>query len=1040
VTTPGLPDHLDHTVTGWGRVPATIAMESSGEQLSLDGRWCFRLYDRPEDVPGDWAAIAQPNDASDAWAEIEVPSSWQLTDAGRSDIPIYTNVQYPWPADPPKVPADNPTAVYRRTFEIDASWLDERRIMVTFGAIDSCGHVAINGEVVGFTTDSRLPASFDLTDHIVEGQNTIAVQVYRWSAGSYLEGQDMWWLSGLQRSVTVWTVPNVRIIDTLFRSHLQSDHTTCDLQVTTTLGVGNASVPKAQPDVDGEVSPFAEYKIRISLATATGDALVTVVGVPDEDGVVRLRETLTTVRLWWAEDPYLHTLTVSLIDNNGEVVHEHVEKVGVRAVAIEAGRLLVNGRPVEIRGVNRHDHDPDTGKAISRESMIRDIEMMKQHNINAIRTAHYPNDHQFLELCDLYGMYVFDEANLESHGVWDQLATDPTWEHQFMNRVQRMVARDKNRACVIVWSLGNESGHGVNHEIAASWLKNNDPTRPIHYHPSGRRPLVDIIAPMYPSLADLEALGTLANDDRPVIACEYAHSMGNSTGNLDEYWELIRSLPRLHGGFIWDWADQGLRRTTVAELDEDAVPWFGYGGDFGDEPNDGAFCMNGLVSPDRHPHPALAQVKHCYQPVGFEVIDAEVGLIRVTNRQQWLGLAMYTVTWRLESAGRQVQAGAVELPHIRPGHGADIVVPYKTATLNASVEHFVTISVVRTARTRWAPAGHEVASSQFAVTPTTRRRPSVSPAGQKVEIAESADLVALASGDVVATIDRASGGLAGFEFDGCDYVTAPLLPTVWRAPTDNDRCRFGAEQATRRWHRAGYDDLTISSTTLAVSSSTTVTSSHVLVGAGGSTELRFEFRYELFPGGLLVVSATFSSGQWGLPQLPRLGQVGRLNQALTKLEWYGPGPFETYPDRVSSARVTRHTRSVADDMYPYAVPQESGHHHGVRWAALTDSEGSGLLLVGDPAFGLNVGHHTVANIEAAAHAHELSPIDDVVIHIDGRHSGLGNASCGPGVLDKYQVPASPTSWRFAISPFTAADHPIRVASRGIPGPPSVRGF
>lgn len=1022
MTSPGLPDHLDHTVSGWGRMPATIPMERSAEHFSLDGEWKFRLYDRPEDVPSDWAATDLASDDLD-WDRVEVPSNWQLTDAGRRDIPIYTNVQYPWPADPPNVPAENPTGVYRRVVDVPAEWLDGRRVHVTFGGIDSCGHIAVNGTVVGYSTDSRLPASFDITDQVIEGTNTIAAQVYRWSAGSYLEGQDMWWLSGLHRSVTLWSVPAVHLTDVSFRSDLQSDNTACDLTIAATVG--------------GDITDA--HSVRITLRAANGNIVAQATATPGDDGVARLRKSVATIRLWWAEDPYLHTLEVELL-GGPDVTHTHTELVGVRSVSVANGQLKVNGRYVEIRGVNRHDHDPDTGKVISEASMIQDIEVMKRHNVNAVRTSHYPNDHRFLELCDLYGLYVFDEANIESHGVWDQLAIDPTWEHQFVHRIERMVRRDRNRACVIVWSLGNESGHGVNFDIAASWLRDFDSSRPQHYHPSGRRPNVDIIGPMYPSLGELEALATAPNDDRPVIMCEYAHSMGNSTGNFDEYWELIRRTPRLGGGFIWDWVDQGLRRTDDGAGEGAGVEWYAYGGDFGDEPNDSAFCMNGLVSPDRVPHPAMAQVKQVYQPIGFDVLDAATGLVRVTNRQQWLGLSMYQCSWTLASAGREVQAGELTLPTIRPGASVDIELPYKVAALNAAAEHFVTIRAIRPARTRWAPAGHEVASTQFAVQPAGRRRAPVAPAGAPIVREESDAAVTLTSGDVVATIDATSGGLSGYAVGGREFVTEAWLPTIWRAPTDNDRCFFGPEQATRQWERAGYGSATIAETSVRVRDDNAVNSRHIVRNADTGLELRFDIEHRMHPNGLLVVTATFTPKDWGLPQLPRLGQVGRLDRSLTKMEWFGPGPFETYIDRVSAARIDRHERPTGLDQQVYAVPQEAGHHHDVRWATLTDDHGDGIIVVGDPSIGLNVSHHTVDDLEATTHPHLLTPVDDVVVHVDGFHSGLGNGSCGPGVLDKYQVAPITTTWRYGIWPHAAKDHPVRTAARGIPGSPPMRGF
>ncbi|MEZ5280138.1 MAG: glycoside hydrolase family 2 TIM barrel-domain containing protein [Acidimicrobiales bacterium] len=1017
MTSPGLPDHLDHTVTGWGRLPASIPLERSGDHLSLDGEWEFVLCPDPESSPSD-----------EQWRPIAVPSNWQLTDAGRADIPIYTNVQYPWPADPPNVPAANPTGHYRRTFTVPSDW-NVGRLRVTFDGVDSCAHVHVNGVTVGYMSDSRLPSTFDITDHVVEGSNELALTVYRWSANSYLEGQDMWWLSGIHRSVHLWSVPEVHIRDVSIRTDLRADETTCDMVVQVALGAGQPTAVRSQaaPIPDG-------YLVRIRVLDSHDAELAVAEGAPGTDGTVVMRHTFGWIRLWFAEDPYLHTLDVQLIDPEGNPTHTHVESFGVRSVKVASGQLLVNGRPVEIRGVNRHDHDPDTGKVVSEQSMIRDIELLKQHNFNAVRTAHYPNDHRFLELCDIYGLYVFGEANIESHGVWDRLAKDPTWENQFVHRVQRMVERDKNRACVIAWSLGNESGYGVNHDVAASWLRDRDPSRPIHYHPAGRRPSVDITAPMYPSLAELASLADDPRDDRPVVMCEYAHSMGNSTGNLHEYWELIRSRPRLAGGFIWDWADQGLVHHTA-----DGQRFHAYGGDFGDVPNDGNFCMNGLVSPDREPHPAMVAVKHAHQPIGFELLDPVTGRLRIVNRQQWLDLQVYDFEWYVESAGRRVQSGTIEVDLVRAGQAAEVVLGYATNTLNSANEHQLTVRAIRRNRTRWAPAGHEVAFDQFQIRSPNRRRPAPEPVGSAVRLVESADSTLLVCGDVEVRIDN-DCGLGSLSVGGAELIAAPWRPTITRAQTDNDRAIFGPEQIGTARARAGYDRLEVTANKTHSGADSVTIETH-MVCAETDVDLRFVTTYRLHPNAMLAVDTTFTANRPGLPSLARLGMVGRLRGHVTHLDFFGPGPHETYPDRVIGSRVARHNIGIDQDFYPYSIPQESGHHTDVRWAVLGDDKlDNAIMVVGDPVFGLNASRYGVADIEAARHMTDLIPMDEVEVHIDGLHSGLGNGSCGPGVLSQYQVDAYDTRWRFGLVPFSSSDAPWQIATKGVPGASPFPGF
>jgi beta-galactosidase/evolved beta-galactosidase subunit alpha len=1011
MTSPDVPDWLDPTIVGWGREP--MSAHRSRDEIGLDGQWHFLLTASPESSPSDWHA----RDLDDSeWSRIAVPANWQLTEAGSDDIPIYTNVQYPWPADPPKVPSENPTGHYRTSFHLSEEQFGidmSNDILVTFGGVDSCFHLAVNGEMVGFSSDSRLPSTFDITQHCHVGENTVAARVYRWSASSYLEGQDMWWLSGIHRSVGVWSRPATHIADVQFRSDLRNDNTACDITVTAKI----ASRP---------ATAILGMKFAIRLLDATGTEIAVGTVLPDTSGIAMARFEFDSIRTWWPEDPYLHQLVVSLIDGEGNLTDELSDRVGVRTVRIESSQLTVNGRPVEIRGVNRHDHDPDTGKVISEASMRRDIELMKRHNINAVRTAHYPNDHRFLELCDEYGMFVFGEANIESHGVWGQPASDPIWETQFVQRVSRMVERDKNRASVIVWSLGNESGYGVNHDIAAAWLRARDSSRPIHYHPAGNRSSVDLIAPMYPSLGELSSLGRDPVDDRPVIMCEYAHAMGNSSGNLDEYWSTVRSMHRLQGGFIWDWSDQGLRRTA-----DDDTEWFAYGGDYGDQPNDGPFCMNGLTDPDRIPHPAMTQVKFVYQPVGFELVSPRTGTLRISNRQQWLDLAMYDFHWTIESAGRRAQSGTIEVSTIPAGTSVDIKLGYDLRGLVANQEHWLTLTAIRPARTRWAPSGHEVASAQFRVHGPTRRRPTPRPSSKTREQTSSDGIVSWRLGDVQVRFDEQLGAMTSFIAEGRDFVAAPFIPNVWRAPTSNDAATFGEEQALRAWKEIGLDSLRHSASMTQLDDGG-LRFDHRLVTDDDAVGFDFRFDHHLFASGMLMVTAKARPLGRHL-MAPRLGQVGGFDVDLADLEWFGPGPGETYSDRHTGSRVGRYAGRAESQHHPYAVPQESGNHHAVRWATLRDATGAGVMVLSGSPLDMNFSRRTDAEVESATHEHLVQTAGHVVTHIDGRHRGLGNGSCGPGVLDTYVIEPLPAAWRYGLIPLDPTADPMSHAVRGLPG-------
>jgi len=658
------PDWENPRVTGINKEPAHATLvpyadaesaarcdrSASSFRRSLNGSWRFHVDPNPASAV---QGFEQPAFDDSAWDDIPVPANWQLQgDIARGqhryDKPMYTNVQYPFPIDRlPGVPLDdNPTGHYRRAFTVPDEWAG-RRLFLTFDGVDSAFYVWLNGQMLGFSKDSRLPAEFDITDFVQLGENLVALRIFRWSDGSYVEDQDFWRLSGIFRDVTLWSAPTLHIRDFAVVTELDDDYTNATLHL--------------RAHVRNYTGVVAAGQVEAQLLDPSGqplfdEPLAAIVSVEkDGETTVTLSAPISNPAKWSAEHPTLYTLLLSLHDETGALVEVESCRVGFRSVEIRGGLLLVNGVRVLIKGVNRHEHDPETGHTVSEALMIEDIRLMKQHNINAVRTAHYPNHPRWYELCDEYGLYLMDEANIESHGVWDRLTKDPTWHDAFLDRVSRMVGRDKNHPSVIAWSLGNESGYGPNHVACSDWVRANDPTRPVHYHPAEDAPTIDILGPMYPSVQKIIDMAQVPGETRPIIMCEYAHAMGNSNGNLVEYWQAVDDYPRLQGGFIWDWVDQGLRR-----ISEEGIEWWAYGGDFGDTPNDNNFCCNGLIQADRTPHPGLIEYKKVLEPVRVTPIDLAAGRFAVQNRYHFSDLSHLSVRWDVQVEGVQVEGVQVE--------------------------------------------------------------------------------------------------------------------------------------------------------------------------------------------------------------------------------------------------------------------------------------------------------------------------------------------------------------------------------------------
>ena len=1091
----------------------------------LNGEWKFQVATSPGAAP---EGFQEPDYDDGAWDPITVPSNWQVAGLGRGyDPPMYTNVQYPFPIhDLPRVPADdNPTGSYRRIFSVPVEW-DGREIFLTFDGVDSAFYVWVNGEMVGYSQGSRLPAEFNITPYVQDGDNTLAVRVFRWSDGSYLEDQDFWRLSGIYRDVYVWSAPPVHIRDFWVRTELDPAYQDAVLRV-------RAKVRNYMgQDVDGRM---VEVKLIDAAGGAVlGEALRAVVDVPAGSEVtLELESPISNPHKWSDEDPHLYTLLISLKDAGGRVKEVESCKVGFRSVELKDGQVHVNGVPILFKGVNRHEHDPDTGHAVSVQSMIDDILLMKRFNVNAVRTCHYPDDPRWYDLCDQYGIFIYDEANIESHGVWDRLTKDPTWRSAFMERGIRMVERDKNHPCVIVWSLGNESGYGPNHEALADWIHEQDPTRLVHYHPAESAPTIDILGPMYPSV---DRIIQMAEDDaetRPVVMCEYAHSMGNSTGNLKEYWDAVETYKRLQGGFIWDWVDQGIRQVT-----EDGESGFAYGGDFGDEPNDGNFCINGLIWPDRVAHPGLWEHKKVLQPVRVEPVDLLAGRVRVVNKYLYSDLSGLEISWTLMADGEVLQSGELPALKAHPGDSADVTVPFAAPVVRPATEYWLRLSFKLAKDTLWAQKGHEVAWEQFKLPIAVPQGPRVDSADMSpLELTESEATFKVRCAGFELVFGRQAGRILSWRYDRDELVSQGPELNIWRAPTDNDANDWGDQRAAIRWREAGLDRLqeTVQEVTATqrrpemveikvrafnaaeidagaviaqrwtemlsglghgiAHFATEETLQMLCAGMGvsydglegsdkqarveamisqldgqdripellgvlyqavtammgenapgdmldqlregkdmssdelrasmapkGSTRFDVVYTYSIYGSGDVLVDTHVVPSEH-LPPLPRVGLQMRLPAGYDQFAWYGRGPHESYSDRKMSADVGVYGGTVDEQYVPYIMPQENGNKTEVRWVALTNPAGHGLFVAGvhpeDDAPWLNVSahHFTTQDLAEAKHTYELKRRDEITLNLDYAQGGLGNGSCGPGVLPQYLLQPQEVRFSLWLRPF-----------------------
>ncbi len=979
-------------------VPSAKTGERGGSEFykNLNGRWAFRWFERPEHV----AAADLAGDAPLAgWDDMDVPSCWQMT--GKYDVPVYTNVNYSIPVDIPFVPNENPTGVYARDFILPQTFAG-RKTHLRFEGVDSVFYVYVNGHKAGYSQGAHLPSEYDVTPYLRPGKNRVTVVVIKFSDGTYLEDQDMWRMSGLWRDCYLLS----RVEKSLWDVKITADYDHED-------GSGLLKLePSYLPDIDG-----TDCTLLVTLYDARGEDIASQVAKGTEPIIFRVEN----VQPWNNEQPRLYRAVIEL--SGGETVDEVLAfDVGFRTVRIVDGIFTVNGVPVKIRGVNRHDTHPDSGHTVSMEDMRRDLVEMRRHNITAIRTSHYINDPRFLELCDQLGFFVVDECDIESHGCHvlrgedEKLNTSNRHDYKlaYLNRCARMYHRDKNHPCVVVWSLGNESQFGENHVAMADYLHEND-TRPVHYEGGYDALCLDIVSRMY---THHEQIGEMCRQHkgRPFFLCEYSHAMGNSNGDAEDYVSEFYANPESMGGCVWEWADHGIR-----QYDENGRPYFVYGGDFGDMPNDGNFCVDGLVTPDREAKSGLMELKKAYEPVKAVAVRLNKGRIAIKNYRFFANLDDIDAFWRITRNGILVQQGEFgTLAGIEPWKTRYFDVSYLLPEEDDPAEYHLTVSFVLNRDTWFEKRGYEISFTQFPLSP---RRETVTEKPVRAETPLSVDdeglLVTVSGEDFAYAFSKDNGLPVSLVFNGTELLERGFAFNLNRAWIDNDRPDY------QRWEseRFPFVRSRLASFVLAEENAALVRLEAVYVLGAFSVQPVCEVRgvWTVTADGIISCRLAVRQTRNEALCLPRFGFECMLKAGFESVEWFGRGPTESYADKRHAARFGRYKQNVTDMTTHYIFPQENGSHAETRFAGITDRRGLGLAILGEPEFSFSAHHYSTADFHNAKHDHELTARKETVLNIDYRQHGIGTASCGPYMSEKYRFNEKEFSFAFRIKPYFAED-------------------
>ena len=1048
----------------------TSRFEKSPYYSLLNGTWKFFFVDSYKDLPQN---ITDPSVNTSSWDDITVPGNWEVQGHG---VAIYTNHGYefkPRNPQPPLLPEANPVGVYRRDIEIPASW-DNRDIYLHIGGAKSGLYVYLNGKEVGYSEDSKNPAEFLINKYLQPGKNVLTLKIFRWSTGSYLECQDFWRMSGIERDVFLWSQPKASIQDFRVVSTLDDTYTN--------------GIFKLAVDLKNHTQETKNLNVGYELLDAKGNLVTSEANdiwvSPASPQTASFEYDLKNVAPWSAEHPNLYKLLMT-IKEEGKVIEVVPFNVGFRRFEMkqidqvaENGKpytvLLFNGQPVKFKGVNIHEHNPETGHYVTEELMRKDFELMKQNNINAVRLCHYPQDRKFYELCDEYGLYVYDEANIESHGMYyslkkgGTLGNNPEWLIPHMDRTMNMYERNKNYPSVTFWSLGNEAGNGYNFYQTYLYLKDkeiNSMNRPVNYERALWEWNTDMYVPQYPSAEWLEEIGRKGSD-RPVAPSEYSHAMGNSSGNLWDQWKAIYKYPNLQGGFIWDWVDQG-----ILEKDKNGREYYTYGGDYGvNTPSDGNFLCNGIVNPDRTPHPAMAEVKYAHQNIGFEAIDLANGLFRVTNRFYFTNLKKYMVHYSVTANNKVVRSGKVSLD-IEPQASKEFTVPVGNLKPQAGTEYFVNFNVTTVEKEPLIPIGHEIACDQFRL-PIESPKKAFKISGPKLTVSTNGDNLSASSSKVNFVFNRKTGIVTSYKVDGTEYFSEGfgIQPNFWRAPTDNDYGN-GMPKRLQVWKESS-KNFNVTDATVTMDGNNAEVNVNYLLPAGNL----YIVNYTIYPSGAVNVAARFTSTNMDAAQtevsestrtatftpgrdaarkeasklnVPRIGVRFRLPASMNQVEYFGRGPAENYLDRNAGSMVGLY-KSTAEELYfPYVRPQENGHHTDTRWVSLSTGK-KGLLIQADNTIGFNALRNSIEDFddeeatglsrqwsnftpeqvanhdEAAAknvlrrqhHINDITPRDFVEVCVDLKQQGVaGYDSWGSRPEPAYTLPANREyNWGFTLIP------------------------
>jgi beta-galactosidase len=992
---------------------------------SLNGPWKFHYSGSPAERPARF--FENGFDTTD-WASIPVPSNWEREGYG---IPIYINVPYPFEPDEPNVPTqDNPVGSYRRNFDVPESWQD-KEIFLQFGAVSSAFYLWINGQYVGYSEGSKTPSEFAVTDYVTPGKNSVAVEVYRWSTGSYLEDQDFWSLSGIQRNVSLYARPRHRVRDYFVHAGLTNDYRDGDfrieIEVANTSGAPASKILSVEI-LDGDSTLYSEASnLEIDGPAATQS----------------FSTTLPGVKAWSAEAPNLYTLVIALADDSGSASEFISQRIGFRTSEIINGRFRINGRLVHLKGTNLHEHHHDTGHVIDEATMLEDIRLMKAANLNAVRTSHYPFPERWYELTSEHGLYVVDEANIESHGYgYDHdktLGNKAHWMPHHLDRTRRMVERDKNQPSIVIWSLGNEAGDGVNLAATYHWIKFRDLSRPVQYETEGDIEQVgerhsDFHSSMYWRYWHLEEYAQTHND-RPFILIEYAHSMGNSTGNLTEYWDVIQKHDILAGGFIWDWVDQGL-----LEHDENGTPYWTYGGDYGpaDVPSSGNFNFNGIVFSDRSVQPAYWEVKRVYQHVDFQALDLETGVIGVDNDYDFTSLTGFELHWDITENGTAIKSGIFDQLRTEPETGQSINLEYRLPLYYGGNEYHLNLRLVSPEARGLLPAGHIYAEKQLPISNSSLMGVDTPESRGSLTTDESERGITISGEHFSTRFDRDTGLLSSLVINAEELLLRPLTPNFWRAPTDNDFGNYMQDWA-QAWEQAGRNRKLESLSVRKGSEPVVVEAEYAFSDDGGTAVARWKSQYTIWSSGDIDVENHFTKSA-GQPIVPRVGMNLELIRRLDQTEWFGRGPIENYSDRKLAAKVGHYRMPVSDHYVPYHRPQENGYKTDVRWLSLTDGKETGLLIRtrGD-WIGFGVHHNRQEDFIPPAkiaitsedgpgarkneervnvHVNDIVPGDFVSLDLDYGQMGVGgDDSWGKQTLMQYSLAEKEYQYGFRLRPY-----------------------